>query len=289
MEESTPSTTTALPSLSQPIVTNRQIPSDPAAAAAANGHANNTTSPTPPNPQPYIPQILPSGIHPLSGISLRSQILGLTLGLSTSLTIYLLFAQQTPLWRAPFFLATLSLFHFLEFYITALYNTPLAKTDAFLLSQNGRAYNAAHTLALLETVVVHYFRLHDGIGLLNRFSSSAAVVGVGCGMLVVGQGVRSVAMAHAGTNFNHTVQWRRNKGHELVTGGVYGWLRHPSYFGFFWWGLGTQVVLGNVLCFVAYAGILWKFFQTRVQSEFFFFYSFFFPIFVSVVFFGGGA
>jgi len=86
-------------------------------------------------------------------------------------------------------------------------------------------------------------------------------------MLVVGQMVRTTAMAHAGSNFNHHVQSKKRAGHELITDGIYGWLRHPSYFGFFWWGLGTQVVLGNGVCLVAYAVVLWTFFRRRIESE----------------------
>lgn len=90
--------------------------------------------------------------------------------------------------------------------------------------------------------------------------------------MVVGQTIRSVAMAQAGSNFNHTVQVTRREGHVLVTGGVYSVLRHPSYFGFFWWGLGTQLVLGNGVCFVAYAVVLWRFFSGRIWSKFYFFF-----------------
>lgn len=75
-------------------------------------------------------------------------------------------------------------------------------------------------------------------------------------------------MVHAGSNFNHLVQMKKKEGHFLVTDGVYGWLRHPSYFGFFWWGLGTQVVMGNVGCLAGYAVVLWRFFRLRIESEF---------------------
>ena len=87
--------------------------------------------------------------------------------------------------------------------------------------------------------------------------------------MLVGQFTRSIAMAEAGANFNHTVQQRRAKGHELVTTGVYSVLRHPSYFGFWWWGLGSQVVLGNVVCFVGYSAVLWIFFRKRIEREYF--------------------
>lgn len=60
---------------------------------------------------------------------------------------------------------------------------------------------------------------------------------------------------------------RKAASHELVTGGVYAYLRHPSYFGFFWWGLGTQLLLGNGICFVGYAVVLWRFFSERIAKE----------------------
>ncbi len=74
-------------------------------------------------------------------------------------------------------------------------------------------------------------------------------------------------MAQAGTNFNHNIQVKKSKEHELVTDGIYAYLRHPSYFGFFWWGLGTQVVMGNVVSLAAYAGVLWVFFSRRITSK----------------------
>jgi protein-S-isoprenylcysteine O-methyltransferase Ste14 len=50
---------------------------------------------------------------------------------------------------------------------------------------------------------------------------------------------------------------------------LYAYFRHPSYFGFFWWGIGTQVMLGNTLCLVAYAGVLWYFFMKRITRKYF--------------------
>ncbi|KAF6225038.1 hypothetical protein HO133_010233 [Letharia lupina] len=90
---------------------------------------------------------------------------------------------------------------------------------------------------------------------------------LGAAMLAIGQGTRTTAMVHAGSNFNHLIQSKKKEGHVLVTGGVYRYLRHPSYFGFFWWGLGTQVVLGNVVCLVGYAVVLCRFFRRRIEKE----------------------
>lgn len=220
--------------------------------------------------------IFPKGKRSLSGISLRAFCLGTSLGLTTSLTLVLL-ALQIPYWRVPFFIAALSLFHFLEFYITATYNTPAADVKAFLLSSNGWAYNVAHGTAMVECLVSQYFLPNRWtlnvlsvtlpVPILGSVSLSLLLV-LGLGLTTLGQVIRSLAMAQAASNFNHHVQSQHKAGHVLVRHGLYAVLRHPSYFGFFWWGLGTQLVLGNVACFVGYALVLWKFFSTRIKREF---------------------
>lgn len=225
--------------------------------AASHLLSNGTrTAPT------MIREILPGGRKALDGIAMRAFSLGLSLGVSAVLTILLVYMQH-PIWRAPFFVTALSLFHFLEYYTTAAYNTRFADLEAFLLTTNGRAYNAAHTAAFMETLLTALFARR-----WQAIWSTRWTIALGLGSIVVGQVVRSAAMIQAGTNFNHTVQRRRNSGHVLVKTGVYALLRHPSYFGFFWWGLGTQLVLGNVVCFSAYTVVLWLFFRARISSEF---------------------
>lgn len=63
------------------------------------------------------------------------------------------------------------------------------------------------------------------------------------------------------------VQFEHHQGHELVTHGVYSLMRHPSYVGWFWWSIGTQVVLANPVCFVIYSIASWKFFHDRIFME----------------------
>jgi protein-S-isoprenylcysteine O-methyltransferase len=205
----------------------------------------------------------------LSGISIRAFFLGIALGIALVATIILLAWHPTPLWRIPFFISSLCLFHFLEFWVTAQYNTRDAEVSAFLLSANGPAYNIAHGSAMFECLVWHYVLApKEGEG-RYWFSSqlSTIVLLFGFAAIIVGQVVRTLAMATAGSNFNHVVQARHREDHVLVTGGVYGLLRHPSYFGFFWWGLGTQLVMQNVVCFVGYAVVLWFFFNSRIQRK----------------------
>ncbi|RAL15098.1 protein-S-isoprenylcysteine carboxyl O-methyltransferase [Aspergillus homomorphus CBS 101889] len=247
---------------------------------------SSTPSPRPASP-PLDPSNLPNGEKSLSGISLRAFILGTTLGLTTTLTLHLLVITQTPLWRLPFFLGSLSLFHFLEYYTTAAHNPRFATVSAFLLSSNGWAYNVAHGSALLECLITYTVFPHTtprtyylpwpaaapAAASTPRWAPAPLTTEInpaillGLVLMIVGQTTRSVAMAQAGSNFNHTVQVSRRDDHRLVTTGIYRVLRHPSYFGFFWWGIGTQLVLGNVACLVGYALVLWRFFRLRVRRE----------------------
>ncbi|KAN0097499.1 Isoprenylcysteine carboxyl methyltransferase (ICMT) family domain containing protein [Tylopilus felleus] len=86
-------------------------------------------------------------------------------------------------------------------------------------------------------------------------------------MVFFGQTLRTTAMMHASTNFSHSVALRKRDSHRLVTNGVYAWFRHPSYAGFFYWALGTQLVLQNPVSFIGFAIILWRFFYRRTRVE----------------------
>lgn len=209
-------------------------------------------------------QYLPGQPKSLSGIAIRAFLLGFILSTSTISAFYLVLFTNSPLWRLPLFLATLCLFHFLEFWTTARYNTHSAQISSFLLSQNGSAYNIAHTAAMLECLVTNV--IFPNRSWAPRLVSTALII-AGLAMIAAGQCVRSIAMAQAGTNFNHIVQHRKANEHQLVTSGAYYYLRHPSYFGFFWWGLGTQLVLGNLVCFLGYAIVLWRFFSRRISGK----------------------
>lgn len=205
-------------------------------------------------------EFYPHGKRSLSGIAVRAFCLGGALSLGISMAVLCIYLDSR-LWRPWLFLATLATFHFLEFYTTAAYNTPVAWVASFLLT-NGAQYRQAHTMAFVETCVTSWLfpswqaRIH-----------SPTVIALGVLLILVGQAVRSIAMAQAGTNFNHTVQSKKSDGHELVTSGMYAYFRHPSYFGFFWWGVGTQLMLGNAVCFVGYAGVLWYFFSQRIARK----------------------
>jgi protein-S-isoprenylcysteine O-methyltransferase len=157
-----------------------------------------------------------------------------------------------------FFVAAWALFHWLEFGVTAGWNLEKCSVDSFLLN-NGLTYHAANGTALLEHVITLYFapelKTYPYISLIGIF------------VVVAGQALRSTAMVHASTNFSHSLEYRKRPSHTLVTSGVYRFFRHPSYAGFFYWALGTQLVLQNPISFIAFSILLWRFFYYRTRSE----------------------
>lgn len=90
---------------------------------------------------------------------------------------------------------------------------------------------------------------------------------IGVFMVVMGQTVRSLAMWQCGENFSHIIADEKKRNHKLVTTGIYRYLRHPSYFGWYYWSIGTQLLLCNPICSVAFACTAWFFFQERISYE----------------------
>ncbi|KIK68043.1 hypothetical protein GYMLUDRAFT_191028 [Collybiopsis luxurians FD-317 M1] len=161
-------------------------------------------------------------------------------------------------YQLGFFFAAWSAFHFGEFAVTAGWNLEKCSVESFLLD-NGSMYHVANGSAILEYLLTLYF--------LPLFKAWPWVSTVGMAMVLFGQFMRSTAMVHASTNFSHALAFKKLQSHRLVTDGIYAWCRHPSYAGFFYWALGTQLVLQNPFCFVLYFILLWRFFYARTRTE----------------------
>ncbi|KAH6915343.1 prenyl cysteine carboxyl methyltransferase Ste14 [Coprinopsis sp. MPI-PUGE-AT-0042] len=157
-----------------------------------------------------------------------------------------------------FFIASWALFHWLEFAVTAGWNREKCSVDSYLLD-NGRQYHYAHSFAVLEYVITSLLR--------PSLKTWPYVTEIGIVMVLVGQFLRSFAMIHAAANFSHIVAFQKRENHKLVTDGIYAWFRHPSYAGFWYWAVGTQLVLQNPVSIVGFAFVLWKFFYDRTRRE----------------------
>ncbi|KAH8886080.1 ICMT-domain-containing protein [Thozetella sp. PMI_491] len=208
---------------------------------------------------------LPGRPKSIAGIAMRAFCLGIALA-SSLIALVLVRSRHpsSPHWRLAFYGVTLSTFHFLEFWTTAICNTRDATTKSFVPTENIPVYIMAHAFAFLECLVYRVLYWHSGF---KPFPGPPISVVLGLPLVIGGQLIRTLAIIHAGAAISRSKQSRRRGGRALVTGGVYSVLRHPSYIGFFWWAIGTQMVLGNTISFFAFVVALWSFFAGRVRRE----------------------
>ncbi|KAK3104950.1 hypothetical protein FSP39_013901 [Pinctada imbricata] len=152
----------------------------------------------------------------------------------------------------------LSFFHFSEYFTTAVTNPRSLTLDSFLLDHS-KEYKLAAVASWLEFAIEWY--IAPG---LKRFHYISFI---GLLLVILGEVLRKVSMFTAKTNFNHYVQFRKHSDHVLVTSGVYSFCRHPSYVGWFYWSIGTQMILFNPVCIVVYTLVSWRFFRARIYEE----------------------
>jgi len=167
-------------------------------------------------------------------------------------------ASNVPLVQLSFFFATWSAFHWGEFAVTAGWNRARVSVDSYLL-ENGNEYHIAHLAALIEHFIIWHF--------WPTAKRHAYLTPIGMTMALCGMFLRSKAMITAAQSFNHAVQSRKRADHSLVTHGVYSIFRHPSYAGFFYYSVGTQIALQNPICTIGFTLVLQRFFSRRIRYE----------------------
>ncbi|RSH94600.1 hypothetical protein EHS25_004404 [Saitozyma podzolica] len=220
---------------------------------------------------PHAPQYSLRGSLPNTplSVSVISALLGGLVGASiVSAAIPLLSHLGLSGWvwtssRLGWYGAAMGVFHLLEFWTTAGWNPQKLSVDAFLLN-NTNQYWFAHAFGVAEYLV-------SSTCFPGKFSSgpwTSPVWSLGViALLIGGQALRSLAMIHASTSFSHVVKAVKHDDHVLITHGVYAWSRHPSYAGFFYWAIATQLLLGNVLSTAMFALVLGRFFSARIKDE----------------------
>ncbi|EYU31280.1 hypothetical protein ABFS82_12G115700 [Erythranthe guttata] len=135
---------------------------------------------------------------------------------------------------------------------------------SLLISQK---YVFAMVCSLIEYLIEIYF--------FPEIKEHWLLSNTGLALVVVGEIIRKLAIITAGRSFTHLIKRFHEEHHVLVTNGVYKYIRHPSYCGFFVWSVGTQVMLCNPVSAVAFAVVVWNFFRTRIPYEEFYLRQFF--------------
>jgi protein-S-isoprenylcysteine O-methyltransferase len=156
------------------------------------------------------------------------------------------------------YMITVGFFHLSEYILTALYNASRLSIDSFLIN-----HSAQYVIALACSVLEYWVEYYA----ISWIKEYAIISFFGLLVVIAGEGLRKAAMITARSNFTHTVQYYRRPNHVLVTHGVYSVSRHPSYMGFFYWSIGTQILLCNPVCLVGFAAASWRFFSDRIYDE----------------------
>eukprot|EP00532_Pseudo-nitzschia_australis_P000854 CAMPEP_0168194164 /NCGR_PEP_ID=MMETSP0139_2-20121125/19028_1 /TAXON_ID=44445 /ORGANISM="Pseudo-nitzschia australis, Strain 10249 10 AB" /LENGTH=254 /DNA_ID=CAMNT_0008117637 /DNA_START=439 /DNA_END=1203 /DNA_ORIENTATION=+ len=174
-----------------------------------------------------------------------------------------------------FYIAAMCTFHLSEFFVTAFSNPTVVASNSFLVNHS-KAYTVAFIIAGTE-FWLGFWLADDGSssdsgGNITSYGTTMSVwwsttTMVGIVVVIASQMMRSWAMMKCGESFNHYIQRQRKENHVLVTDGIYTWFRHPSYTGFYYWSIGTQVVLHNPFSAVLFAVAGWKFFSQRIPYE----------------------
>lgn len=204
----------------------------------------------------------------LSIVAVKALGLGILILINTSMLIlqgFHIINISTTIIKINGYLVFILIFYLLEFFSTCIFNNSETEDDSFLI--NDTDLHVVHLASILEIVIKGW--------LFPRLIVQTSILGLP--LVLIGQFCRTMAMCTAKESFNHYVQRQHVSKHKLVTWGIYKYLRHPSYFGFFWWFVGTQLWLGNIAVLVVGIIKLWKFFNYRIIFEEKFLVSFFGP------------
>lgn len=184
---------------------------------------------------------------------------------SSSSSFFRSFENLDPL-PLYLFAASLLFFHASEFALAFHFQRQTLSTRSLLFS---RPYVFAMLCAVAEyfaeSALVDRARWRFLSFLPRRLARFVTFFGLI--VVISGEILRKTAMITAARAFTHDLARTKKKEHELVDRGVYRWMRHPSYVGFFLYAVGTQIVLRNPVCSVAFAVVVSRFMAARVEAE----------------------
>ncbi|KAL3502306.1 hypothetical protein ACH5RR_036755 [Cinchona calisaya] len=195
-------------------------------------------------------------------VDLQQQLIDLMLLGSSSLSEIFSYTACRQLLQMFF---AIIFFHGSEYILAmAIHGKSSVSIKSLLIS---KSYILAMVCSLIEYIVEIYFFA----GLKEYWWISNA----GLAMVVIGEVIRKLAILTAGRAFTHLIKIYHEEHHKLVTHGVFHYVRHPGYCGFFIWAIGTQIMLCNPISTIAFAIVVWRFFALRIPYEEYFLRQFF--------------
>ena len=185
-------------------------------------------------------------------------IAGFSLILILCYSLSIIIFTKTKYYQILCYLITLTIYHYAEFFSEVFFHFQDLQKDAFLIYQNKR-WVFSTLASFIESILgVYFFYDYKNIKILFI---------LGLIMTIIGQYFRIAALFTGKSNFTHKIQLKKRKNHVLVKYGIYKICRHPSYFGFFLWSIGIEIMCVNPLCTIGFAYVLLNFFKVRIELE----------------------
>ena len=157
-------------------------------------------------------------------------IIGIILSSIFSLSLAMLIFTKTIFYQFYLYLLTEIIYHYSEYISVIIYHFYNLDYKSFLLDHSNE-WIFALIFSYLESIIgTIYFR---------EIKQNIYTFYLGIIITIIGQ----------------------------MTTGFYGIARHPSYFGFLVWTIGTQLMLLNIICLIGFPFGLYMFFSDRIIEE----------------------
>jgi protein-S-isoprenylcysteine O-methyltransferase len=184
--------------------------------------------------------------------------IGLILCFILSYSIIKLYLKNDMFYQIHLYYISLIIYHYSEYFSVLLYHFNKCSWHSYLIDQS-KEWIFATLFGFSEFYIEMYF--------FPGFKNSKINVILGLITLIIGQFFRISALFTGKNSFTHLISYKKKKEHILITHGIYSISRHPSYFGFYLWSIGTQILCFNPLCIFAYTIVLFIFFKYRILEE----------------------
>ncbi|CAH6719750.1 protein-S-isoprenylcysteine O-methyltransferase [[Candida] jaroonii] len=149
--------------------------------------------------------------------------------------------------RLSFYFIIVCIFHLNEFLSNCVYSQSTHHSFLIWYNRGSREYWMVQMMTMVEYM---YFRRYT--------------IGGGIVVSMIGIFLRHLSIKTLGKSFSHYIKTDK---YPLVTTGIFQYIRHPSYLGFYVYVIGIEIYLRNYISFIVCVGILTYFFRKRIQFE----------------------
>ena len=185
-------------------------------------------------------------------------LIGLSLSVIFSFSFSMIFFTNSIYYPLYLYFITLCIYHYTEFFSVLLYHFEKLSCEYFLIDQS-LSWIIATFVSFIETILETYY--------FNKYKKIKIFFIIGLIMTIIGQIFRIGGIYTGKKNFTHKISYEKKKEHKLVKNGVFALTRHPSYFGFYLWSIGIEIMCCNPICFIGFTFILFYFFKNRILLE----------------------